>query len=576
MGHIAPHEIWSNNGEESKPNSKWKEYFAAFISFGVFGAILLVTIITPRLTSYGTYNAVQRTIYTTVVTLIATILTTIIVDGLRRLYLRQIDDKLDHFNQAPIQTQKRIDARWQTALGISSISEKFRNFPVLSTLLLGTLVTTCITAGFTATTTTRVEPYLPYIPSPDPYIFARPWDKGSQPSYGILNWDMGNGSWYSVWVWHGGSPQHKAYGLMDGINIIDPQLYAYSDRGVAVRSSAIGAPVTLYDPQYASYGLQDIMKKYDWNVNAVSACVPVMVKNPVKCHQGGTTTWLNGGKTVRTTSDDGKCRHQQDAAINSTDLYFTWMLKETCTKGKVGQGVAIFGATRGYANWLATSMGLDLGPKYSMLDNSQQSFTIQCDIDATNNVFQYRNVTLSISRQGTATSPYNRVLSSDNSPCSPPGNPAISLSLAATAAMGPYFTTYEDGAAGWFQSLLNVVSSTGDYGHAPNESIRQPPFAFPDSTNALEDALGLVGALSVSRAVTNMSLVRTSGSAEVFFMRIGPGKLFALAFAMLPLLVGIIITSMLFTATRDVGGLKSTSLRDLVKLGENNYGWRDG
>lgn len=107
--------------------------------------------------------------------------------------------------------------------------------------------------------------------------------------------------------------------------------------------------------------------------------------------------------------------------------------------------------------------------------------------------------------------------------------------------MGPYFTTYEDGAAGWFQSLLNVASSTGDYGHPPNESIRHAPFAFPDSTNALEDALGLVGALSVSRAVLNMSLVQTMGSAEVVFIRIGPGRLFALAFAILPLLIGLLI-----------------------------------
>jgi hypothetical protein len=554
--------------EETKWNPKWKAAFAALISFGAFGAIAVVTTTTLRLTNFGTYNAVQRTIYTVIVTLVSTILTAMIVDGLRGLYLGQIDNKLDGFAQNDVRTQKRVDARWQTALGISSIKDKFRNFSVESSLLLAALVTTCITAGFTATSATRVEPYSPYIPSPDPFIFARPWDKGKQPSYGILNWDLGNGSWYSVWVWAGGSPQHNAYGLMNGINIIDPQVYAYSDRGVAVRSSAIGAPVTIYDPQHASYGLQDIMEQYDWNVNAASACVPAMVKNPVKCHQGGNTTWLNGGKTVRTTSDDGKCKHQQDATDNKT--YFTWMLKETCTTGKVGQAVAIFGATSGYANWLAMSMGIDLGPEYSKLPAAQQMYTVQCDIDATDNVFQYRNVTLSISRQGTATSPYNRVLSSDNSSCSPPGHPAISLSLAATAAMGPYFTTYEDGAAGWFQSLLNVASSTGDYGHAPNESIRRPPFAFPDSTNALEDVLGLMGALSVSRAVLNMSLVHTTGSAEVVFTRIGPGKLFALAFAILPLLVGVIVTSLMFTVKNNESGLKSNSLRDLVKLGENN------
>lgn len=376
----------------------------------MFGAIFFVTITTPRLTNFGTYNAIQRTIYTVIITLIATTLTAIIMDGLRGLYLGQIDNKLEHFAQSAVKTQKRVDAKWQTALGISSIKEKFRNFSVEFSLLLAALVTTCITAGFTATTTTRVEPYSPYIPSSDPFIFARPWDKGKQPGYGIINWDMGNGSWYSVWVWAGGSPQHNAYGLMNGINIIDPQLYAYSDRGVAIRSSAIGAPVTIYDPQHSSYGLQNIMEQYDWNVNAVSACVPVMVKNPVKCRQGGTTTWTNGGKTVKTASDDGKCTREQVATDSSAKPYYTWMLKEICAQRKVGQGVAIFGATSGYANWLAMSMGIDLGPAFSSLPAAQQAYTVQCDIDATDNVFQYRNVTLSISRQGTATSPYNRVL----------------------------------------------------------------------------------------------------------------------------------------------------------------------
>lgn len=97
--------------EETKWRPKWKVAFAAFISFGVFGAILLVTITTPRLTSFGTYNAVQRTINTVIVTLVATILTAMIVDGLRGLHLSQIDNKLDHFIQSTIETQKRVDAK---------------------------------------------------------------------------------------------------------------------------------------------------------------------------------------------------------------------------------------------------------------------------------------------------------------------------------------------------------------------------------------------------------------------------------------------------------------------------------
>ena len=65
----------------------------------------------------------------------------------------------------------------------------------------------------------------------------------------------------------------------------------------------------------------------------------------------------------------------------------------------------------------------------------EHNFTAQCVIDATDDVFQYRNVTLKISRKGTKKSAYNRILYCDNSTCSPPGNPAISVSLP-TASMG--------------------------------------------------------------------------------------------------------------------------------------------
>ena len=63
---------------------------------------------------------------------------------------------------------------------------------------------------------------------------------------------------------------------MDGISINDSTLYAYSNGGVAIQSSTIGAPITTHNPEYTGYGLRDIISRYEWNVNAVSACVPVI------------------------------------------------------------------------------------------------------------------------------------------------------------------------------------------------------------------------------------------------------------------------------------------------------------
>jgi hypothetical protein len=142
--------------------------------------------------------------------------------------------------------------------------------------------------------------------------------------------------------------------------------------------------------------------------------------------------------------------------------------------------------------------------------------------------------------------------------------------LFATVAVGPYFTLWEDGGAGWFQSIQNAISLYGDYGHPANDSIRQPPFAFSDSTNALEDVLGLVAALAGSRAVLNSSLTHTTGSAEVTFTRIGPGRLFAIVYALVPLVLGFVMIGLMVITKSEAAKYQSSKMKDLLRLGGEN------
>lgn len=490
-----------------------------------------------------------------------------ILDGMRTLYLYQLDDKLIPFVRAAPSDRKRLDQRWQTILGIGSLSTKAHHPSVTAALLLGALVTTCITSGFTATSTTRITPYPVKIPSSDPYIFARPWNNGSQPDWGITYWKMDNGSLYATWVFHGGSPQHRAFKLMDGININTPASFAYSDSSVAVHPSAIGAPITVYNPEYVGYGLDDVLNRHAWNVKSISTCVPVMVKNPVQCRQGPEVTWPDGGKTMKVAARDGSCPRTKATGDKKPEEYIQ-IISRICNQGEVGQSKIVFGAANGnYAQWLAASVGQDIGASHP-----GQTFSVDCDVDA-RDVFQYREVTLQLSRT-TSDKPnaekisYTRILTGGK-PCSIPGHPAIAEALAATVALGPYFPVYEITATGWFQSIVDVVSKTGDYGQSANKSIRTPPFAFNESQNALEDVLGLSGALAGSRAVLNMSLIESTGSAEVVFMRVGSGKAFALVFAIIPLLLGLFMAFIFFRMSPSGNGYKCTSLQDLVRLGSN-------
>ncbi|KAK4456336.1 hypothetical protein QBC42DRAFT_191312 [Cladorrhinum samala] len=541
------------------------------LCFGVSAVLAAVVFTTPKLTEYGTYTSTERTVYTTVVTIIATIITTSILQAFRFLYLDGVDDRIAIFFRRHVSDSDKtqLESRWQTTLAISSFADSFRNWGVYSTFLLGALVTTCITAGFTATTTTRSVHYSPLISAGDPYIFARPWDT-EDPNVGCtIDWKLKNGSFFCSWVWHGGSPQHRAFKLMDGINVIRPDIYAYADVGVAIHSSAIGAPVTLYDAQRSGFGMQELARRYAWNLNTVSACAPVMVRNPVKCRKGGSITYSGSGTNtaMKLTSDDGSCSVSKSLTKPPKDAVY--MLKHQCAHGEVGQATYIIGAANSnYARWVGLGIGEIIDDWYA-----GQKFSVQCDIDARNGVFEYRNVTLALSRQHWDQSvseeiAFNRFLSASDR-CDPPKASAITDALFATVATAPYFTTYEDGGAGWAQSLVNVISKYGDYGHPVNESGRTPPWAFVDSSNALEDVLGLIGALAASRSVLNMSLIPTSGSAQVSYMRVGSGQTFAVVYAIVPLFLGWIMLALVMKRKSTDPEWHSSKLMDLVSLGRH-------
>jgi len=585
--HQKPQFLVSTAAPRRKPLVR--AVFAALLCFGIAAGLITVTLTTVRLTDIGTYSSTGKTVYTTVVTLMATILTTFILGTLRFAFLDMIDARLAGFAQAPTETQNRVQSRWQTILALGGIPDSIRNPGIASTMVLGALVTTCITAGLTPTTTTRIVPYSPLIPSSDPYVFALPLDNlTNSGSRCVLNWPLPNGSHFCSSVWYGDAPQKKAFRLLSEINIDQPDDYAYSDLGVAVRPSAIGIPVTLYDPQRDGYGLRNLLQTYGPNIVSATACAPVMTRCPVKCYPGGTITYP-GGNTMRLASNDGKCVAQKK--LDKKKEEFVMSLARVCPYGEVGQATFVLGAANSiYAQWVAATIGERIASPFP-----GQTYSVQCDIDV-RSAFDYRLVSLSINNNNNISPKpktndltpssqlplsFNRILSStttttnnnNNKSCpTPPGAeiPAMNA-LFSTIAMAPYYIQYEVDNTGWIQPLVNIVSRYSDYGHNVNDSIRTGPFAFSDASNALEDGLGLLGAMAGSRAVLNMSLVRTTqGEAEVTFTRVGPGELFALVYAMVPAVLGIILLGFVFAPRcRDGHGadLKSSRLVDLVRLG---------
>lgn len=95
---------------------------------------------------------------------------------------------------------------------------------------------------------------------------------------------------------------------------------------------------------------------------------------------------------------------------------------------------------------------------------------------------------------------------------------------------------------------------------------REPPYAFNNSANPLEDVLGLTAALVVSRI--DSSTVTISGTSLITAMRIGSGDLYALGFLIPPAAAAVILAYlMIVTRSLKCSSLSTSSMSDLIQLG---------
>lgn len=178
---------------------------------------------------------------------------------------------------------------------------------------------------------------------------------------------------------------------MGSINKQDPSAFVYADAGVDVASSAIGVNIGAYSTAQLNMGkgLAEVLSEYGSSAIEVSACVPVMVKNPISCRVGGTVTAYNPN-SLSVSSIDSMCTTNATYAMTVDQGL---MGSAFCPSGNVGQGTIVIGATSTLTHWLGSAMGLEVS------HGIQDTFAVTCDVDATN-VYEYRQVTLSLQGLG--------------------------------------------------------------------------------------------------------------------------------------------------------------------------------
>jgi len=115
-----------------------------------------------------------------------------------------------------------------------------------------------------------------------------------------------------------------------------------------------------------------------------------------------------------------------------------------------------------------------------------------------------------------------------------------------------------EGLDGWFETTWHAVGQS-----------RGPPYAFEQSTNALEDVFGLTSALVTAR-VTSPVRQKINGTTTVTAMRIGTGEYAALLYALPPFIGAIILVYLIGSSFPWRTNDTSSQLTKLVEFCEQD------
>ncbi len=509
---------------------------AIILSLFVAAETLVVARVRFDLTETGVLDSSQRTAYATVSTIVASAITAFIRDCLRKLWAAKIDPLF-----VPSTDRHRLQGKWGVVLAVGSLREVCQHFDVQLTYLTATLITTSIVASLTPTISTRDIKFDVEVARGLPSLCAPVRD---QPDgrYSVFEWPLPNRSYLSSGGNWDGCPPRWALTLMGGINTVNTSQYAYMDLGVAIKSTAIGAPLSVYGTDHTTKlgaELFNLTGYYGSSILNTTQCVRVMIATPVSCRKGGSVE-VNANGTITATSEDGQCSITSFGEVVGArkDL----MANTICPKGSPGQATMVLGGINSYARWLAVAVN-DPDRPLEDANATGYQYSITCDVDA-RNVFRHQEVTLSLqdAAQIQETN-LGRQLKGGGVNCTPEFDVDASLGLLATAIAANWQPlSQNDGTDGWFDSIGHmVVDESG-------RQARLPPYAFPNSQNALDDTLGLVIALTTARINGSFHNVPVKGT--VNNTRVGSGKLASLAYALPPLLTAATLLALLLPAWR--------------------------
>ncbi|PCD20974.1 hypothetical protein FGRA07_05126 [Fusarium graminearum] len=448
--------------------------------------------------------------------------------------------------------QEMLNTRWRGILVIDSLKEKiFYNKNFFFIYLPCALMTTAIVTVFTPHSGSQNMDYQPLVPGPRySHNFtsnsAECAGQGEGNVSGAYRWPLGNDTAFFA-RYQGDCPPVRITSHVSNINSESPDKYAYVDAGVAVDRSALGASAQLYrGPEF-----QKLDQKHGQFLRSTTQCVPVMASNPVTCTKGGGNLRVGDNpKSLYFVSDSPTygpkpiTRPVEFAARSFNEssgmVNYLWRDRRNNT---IGQGIMVWSAYNDpkgktlFAKDLARTIN---DPNKTAGSGGSATYVVTCEINPLKS-FEYRWVTLDLPASQTANLTgiaYSRRLSGGET-CVPEKQTVGNVHyVAATTSM--YNMVMENyGLDGYFSTVHRVAGED-----------RRPPYAFSNSENGLEDALGVIAALGVANMHLDDPVVANSvGSkgkaiAVIEINQLGGNRL--LLFALVPPVVAFFILSVLF------------------------------
>lgn len=472
-----------------------------------------------------------HTLYVTGTTIFASVATSFSISQIRRLWLAQTL-RSSAFQQTGTTNSLR---RTKTLLALGSLSDDIKHWDISLTIIFAGLITTSIVSGITPLPVSGTVPSSTNF-NIDGLSCLTISDNASNAT--DLTWRLQNGSYIGINTTYDlFCPLRVSQSLLLGVQNT-PERWAYVVDGTPVDHNSIGVAFDSYSGWFqSSFGAWGVSSGLaSPTFQGASACMPILSTNPVRCRTGG---------SVRIGL------HQVNVSTSSCNVS-TWVYEVdpatqgaatigACTSSSdIGMATILFGAVNDYATMLAQF----IGNEDSNANYTSQRYSVVCDIDiAPSLVFRklsYGRVSWSEvdEEEFLGLNGVEAVVTSNAASCQITeafsNNPQVYTvadfqtpsALASGAAAS--FMLLAEGAYrdGWPTSLAQAILSNyyiGDLG-------RDNQYVFNDSTNPLEDVLGLTSALALGAFWGSEGIVETFAMVTMTGTRIGAGRWWAVVF----------------------------------------------